>query len=849
MNIAIDVLGILSPGSKNRGIGNYTTNQLRALFELDKSNRYYLLNFYENESLKEILNYSENVSEHYFYIGPDNFLGKDKNFKEIFGNLIKKFINEHRIDVFYLTSVFDGSISYDAEWFKEVKLISTLYDIIPYLFKDKYLDSKTMFHQYMEWVEKLISSDKILAISQSAKDDLIQHFRVDPKKVDVIYAGVDECFRKLDLSDDEKDKIRKRYSIYGPFIMCPAGDDERKNIAGVIEAYSKMPTHLVSKYQLVVVCKLSRVAVEMYTNIAKKNKVEDRVVFTNFVPTEDLVKLYNMAHVVAFPSKYEGFGLPVVEAMACGSPVLTSNNSSLGEIADGAAVLVDPFDVDDIARGMVEILENQNLEDLIESGFERVKQFQWMDVARKTLSAFQNERAESAGHKLNSETTKKKKIAFFTPLPPIESGISDYSVDLLNKLSNEFDIDVFIDDNYTPDVEFNGEIRVYPHEKFQKMKNLYDEIVFQMGNSEYHAYMIKYIQECNGERGVLVLHDANLHALAHLVAHKKNDFGIYRNFLVHDYDQNTVDDYISKLKAGKTGLKFQEMPSNGFVIKYVRKIIVHSDYAKKHLLSNDIGLEVVKIPHYVQIKDGKDKNAIREQLNIPRDSIVLAAFGHIHPTKRIMPIVKAFSELSKRHELLRLYLVGKPSEFFEEELNNYIKNNNLTDRIAVTGFVDLQTFEDYIDASDICFNLRYPYNGESSGSLMRILAKGKCAIVNDIGSFSEIPDDCCVKLPSPDLMGKDQEIESIVEAVEKLLSDPEGMKTMGGKSRDYAANELNINRVVTLYQNAIEYQPPKAVINENLLKNLARVVKDSTNEKEIYDLAHTLAYIKQVESV
>lgn len=843
MNIAIDVLAILGPDSKNRGIGNYATSQLKQLFRMDKSNRYFLLNFYEDISLKELLDYSDNVSEHYFYLGPDNFLSRNTEFKPIFGELVKRFISENRIDIYYLTSPFDDHISYDVEWFGKVKLITTLYDIIPYIFKDKYLNSKEALDKYLGWAKNVTASDKVLAISQSAKNDLVGHFQVDPSRIDVIYAGVEDCFRVMNLTDDEKEEVKERYKIKNPFIMCPAGDDERKNIAGVIEAYSKLPAPLISQYQLVVVCKLSQGSMERYKKLADKFNLVGRVVFTNFVPLEDLVKLYNMAHVVAFPSKYEGFGLPVVEAMACGAPVLTSNNSSLGEIANGAAILVDPFNTDDIARGLAEILEMPNHGDMIKRGFERVKQFGWNDVASKTLAAFQEAAIRERKASETEQKAENRKIAFFTPLPPIESGIADYSADILNKLSNDFEIDVFIDDHYTPNIDFGDNVKIYPHHKFPGMKNRYREYVFQMGNSEYHVYMINYIQECAGKRGVLVLHDANLHGMLHFMSRSKG-MKLYRKFLNHDYDDEVVDEYLSNLKAGKTGPKIFEMPVNGFVTKYVRKIVVHSDYAKKQLLNRDIGLNVMKIPHYVEIKELNDKHSIRNKLNIPLNCIVLAAFGHIHSTKRIMPIVKAFHALSKKDERLRLYLVGKPSAYIEEELNDFIRTNQLTEKITITGFVGMETFEDFIDASDICFNLRYPYNGESSGSLMRILAKGKCVIVNDIGSFSEIPDDCCVKLKSPELLSENEEIINIVSSVEDLLNS-DHMKQMGAHARNYARNVLNFDRVIDLYKKAINSPNQSNCLSEGIIAEMGtRYFKGRVfSQKEVYEISKTLAYI------
>jgi len=848
MNIAIDVLAILGPDSKNRGIGNYATNQLKALFQLDKTNRYFLMNFYENTSLKDMLGYSDNVSEHYFYLGPDNFLSRDKNFRHVFGELIKKFVEENNIDIYYLTSPFDDHIHYEPEWFGKAKLFSTLYDIIPYIFKERYLADKAFLKKYLGWVELVKRSDKILAISQSTKDDFVQHFRVNPGKIDVIYAGVDECFRQVHLSDGELNDLKRRYGIEQSFIMCPAGDDERKNIAGMIEAFAKLPEHLLEKYQLVVVCKLSKASIERYTGLARKHHVGHKVVFTNYVPQDDLIKLYNAAHVVAFPSLYEGFGLPVVEAMACGTPVLTSSNSSLGEIAKHSALLVDPFKTEEIARGLIEILETSDRDALIRRGLERAHQFNWDLVAKKTLDAFSSvDNLEAA--KLTVEKVKssaKKRIAFFTPLPPLESGIADYSADILRKLSGDYDIDIFVDRHYTPAYELQGNMRIFVHDKFPRMKDQYDQYVFQMGNSEYHIYMIPYIRECAGQKGVLVLHDVNLHGMLHFMANRSGDWKLYRRFLCEDYDEKLVNGYIADLNAGRSGPKIFEMPCNGFVTKYVQKIIVHSDFAKKQLLQRDIGFNVSTIPLYVQIQDLRDRQFVRDKLNIAPGCIVLAAFGHIHPTKRIMPIVKAFHELSKTDDRLKLYLVGKPASFFEEELNQYIKQNHLSDKVVVTGFVDLETFEDYLDAADLCFNLRYPYNGESSASLMRALAKGKCVIVNDLGSFSEIPDDCCIKLPSPETLSAGKEAELIMNETRKLLEDHGKKMTIEKKAREYAQVQLNINRVGEMYQEALnEKRMKKQLISEDLLYGLMKHITINKAEMDIFNLAYTLSYLKQ----
>jgi glycosyltransferase involved in cell wall biosynthesis len=838
MNIGIDVLAILGPGSKNRGIGNYSTSQLKKMFEFDKDNKYFLLNFYEDTSLKEILDYSDNVIETYIYLGNEGFLGKQADFQEILGGAIKRFINTYDIDVFYFTSLFDGSISYDMEWFDGVQTVATLYDIIPYIYKERYLSIKGVHDEYMSHINNIKKIDKLLAISQSAKDDVVKYLNIDSNKIDVIYAGTDECYKSIEISPQIASQLRGIYNIKNQYIMCTGGDDDRKNIGELIVAFSKMPEHLIEQYQLVVACKLSKASIERYYDIAAKHKIRDRVVLTNFIPLEHLIQLYNLAHIVAFPSQYEGFGLPVVEAMACGTPVLTSNNSSLGEIALGAAVLVDPFKVKDITRGLIEILEKTDLDHLKKMGYERVKQFTWSKVSKETLDALNSLRT------VRTKKKEKKKIAFFTPLPPVKSGISDYSLDIITEMSKYVSIDIYIDNNYTHDCKLPDGVSVYEHGYFNERKTQYDEIIYQMGNSEYHVYMMDYIKQ---HPGTIVLHDYNLHGVLYDLASKKGGMEQYKQFLYEDFDKEMVNAYINDLVSGLIPLKEYEFLCNGVVSNYANKIIVHSDYAKKLLLQKDIKRNVRKILSYAQIKEIVDISEIRKRLFIDQDKIVISAFGHIHETKRTMPILKAFKNISIYNDQAVLYLVGKPSPSIKSELERYILANNLSHRVTITGYTDLNTFEDYIDVTDISLNLRYPYNGETSGSLMRILSKGKCSIVNDLGSFSEIPEDCCVKLKSPEFLSESDEIDMITEKLKELVSDPLLISSIGLNARRYAINELDIEIIAKKYIDFIN-ESQSLIITEVMLHKIIEYIRNNygvnVDEMELYKISETLALLK-----
>jgi len=841
MNIAIDVMGILGSMGRNRGIGYYTIAQIKALLALDKQNNIYLLNLYDDTSLKDILQYSDNVSEYYFNTGKNYFLWK---YPELISEIYRRFIREYKIDLIYFTSPADPCHPLDKSWFKNTKYIVTVYDIIPCVLPDtdtKSIDKK----QYNKALELIVNADGILAISQSVKNDLIHHLHAKAEKIQVIYAGADSNrFRVISYSQDDKIKIKEKYGILNDFILCVGGEYERKNLAYLIKAYSRLSKELQFKYQLVIVCNLQKSNEEKYYAVAKENNVADRIVFTNFVPDEDLTKLYNMAYVFAFISRYEGFGLPVLESMMCGVPVLTSNNSSLGEIAKDAAILVDPLDIADISRGLNDILQSADLNALRKTGLARAERFSWEKTAKLTLETISGITPHLQQIlQQSSNELERGKIAFFTPLPPVKSGISDYSVDIIWQLAKYYSIDVFIDVGYTHNCLLPQNVSVYKHTQFHKRHSKYDRMIFQMGNNPFHKYMFKYIRKYHG---VVVLHDCNLHDLLSAITYGKMKVRSYEKMLSFDY-KDKVSDVIEALHDGKPKSDFIV---NGFVTNFADIVIVHSKWAQKQILLKNIEANVkhinlyAQIPNYSYTESNDVKQSARKKLKISEQDIVIAAFGFLQESKRSMPSLFAIRRVINEFPQIKMIYVGEIAAELNDIFFSYIKQNNLQNSVSVTGFTSLETFLLYMDAADICLNLRFPYHGETSAALARILAVGKCVIINDIGSFSEIPDDCCVKLPSPENMLLEEEEETIYNALKELINNSKKRIELGIAAREYAEKELDLNKICRQYLTVLSSQPKQKTLTNNILSQI-KIHIDDSKEENIFTLTRTLAYTMQ----
>jgi glycosyltransferase involved in cell wall biosynthesis len=237
---------------------------------------------------------------------------------------------------------------------------------------------------YMKSLMKLSCkiSDKTISISKSTKKDLIEILKINPNKIQTVYLAVEDDF-KIIRSPKKIEKIKKKYKLNQPFIFYCGSISPRKNILRMLEAFNEIKDKIPHNFYLTGNAEWKMSIVSKYI---KENDLYKRVIKIGFVDEDDLPKIYNLADLLLFPSLYEGFGLPILEAQACGCPVLTSNVTSCPEVAGDGAHIVDPYSVDEIRDGILKIIEdNDYKEQLIQKGFENIKRFSWEKSARKIL--------------------------------------------------------------------------------------------------------------------------------------------------------------------------------------------------------------------------------------------------------------------------------------------------------------------------------------------------------------------------------------------------------------------------------------------------------------------------------
>ena len=230
-------------------------------------------------------------------------------------------------------------------------------------------------------------ADRIITVSESSKRDLVALYGLDPERISVTYLGPDSCYHPIDVAE-AKQHLREKHGIDGEFLLYVGAIQPRKNIPRLLSAFERVKCEARIPHQLVIVGPKAWLADGAFRSL-ERSAVKKNVIVTGYVPREDLPHFYNAAGAFVYVSMCEGFGLPVVEAMACGTPTITSRGSSLEEVAGEAAILVDPHDVDAIAGAMERVLTDSDLRmRLRELGLAQSKKFSCQKMATQTQDIY-----------------------------------------------------------------------------------------------------------------------------------------------------------------------------------------------------------------------------------------------------------------------------------------------------------------------------------------------------------------------------------------------------------------------------------------------------------------------------
>lgn len=375
MNIGIDIR-VLARGART-GVEEYAINLLAHLLRLEEKINYKL--FY-NAYQKVELNHN--------WLSLNNVQLKDFRVPNRLFFILARYFNQPKIDkllkgidIYFNPHFFTAPVSLKC------KKIITFHDLSFEHYPEFFSWRKRAWHKFlMNTKQEAEQADKIIAVSESTKQDLINIYGIEKEKIEVIYSGVGEQFKDISSKSILKD-ISLKYGLPKKFILFFGTIEPRKNIIGLIKAFEILKENhsIPSELKLVIAGTKGWLYQDIFKT-AQESKHSQDIVFTGFIEEEDKPCLYNLAELFVFPSFFEGFGFPPLEAMACGIPTIVSGNSSLPEVVDQSALIIDPFNIDEIAWAMELALINGDLrKKLIRKGLEQAKKFSWEKCAKKTL--------------------------------------------------------------------------------------------------------------------------------------------------------------------------------------------------------------------------------------------------------------------------------------------------------------------------------------------------------------------------------------------------------------------------------------------------------------------------------
>lgn len=368
MKIGID--GRAAKWYRGTGIGTYTYQLINCLNRIDNINKYLLFmpqNSKYDISLKENFHLN-NITE-----------GNEINFWDEVN--IPNILKDKNIELYHVPQ---NGVGLPVD--KQCRFVITLHDVIPYKMPETVSDRYLKI--FSDHIPKIVSQcDGIITVSNYSKKDIIETFNFPEDKVFVTHLAGEDIYKPLD-KRISRYIAEKYYSIKGDFILYIGGFSPRKNIVGLIESFSKLLCIYKRDIKLVIAGKKGK-SYDIYKKRAEELHISDKVLFPGFISIEHLPYIYNASQLFVYPSFYEGFGLPPIEAMSCGVPVIASNVTSVPEVVGDGGLLINPKDLDNLCNSMLRVLSDKELrKNLITSGLSKASNLSWDKTANKTLSAY-----------------------------------------------------------------------------------------------------------------------------------------------------------------------------------------------------------------------------------------------------------------------------------------------------------------------------------------------------------------------------------------------------------------------------------------------------------------------------
>jgi glycosyltransferase involved in cell wall biosynthesis len=722
--------------------------------------------------------------------------------------LRSQFLASLQPDLVHVCSLFDGwgddVINVQPEQLQRLPVVATCYDLIPLLHHAEIFGQSIAPSPYACWYHRALQEmtlcEGLLAISESSRREAIDYLAFSPGRVFNISAGIGPEFHPTPLSAEDRAALLKRYGLREGFIMFLAAYSPIKNEEGLVAAYARLPIELQAHHQLLVAGDRNRET--LYRTAARFGVPSENLVYVPFVREDDLRALYTVCGLFVCPSRHEGFGLPLAEAMACGAPAIASNTTSLPEVIGRDDATFDPEDPDAIAACIRNVLENPIFrEELSTYGPIRAGRFTWQASAARAWDALEtihSERTQQGKTRVTSVLPNRPRLAYISPLPPQASGIADYSADLLPSLARYYDI-TLVSEEETTEPRLWAFPRLSPGDFLRKAWQ-FERVLYHIGNSPFHQAQIEtLLPQCPG---VVALHDAFLSAFMSWSAYERGRSQDFTETLLraHGYPA------LRFANEHDTEATLNYYPCSLSVLQGAVGIIQHSRHGVdvlRQYFGEEATRNIAIVPLVRSRRIMPSRAAARAKFDLDDGELVVCSFGMVGQTKAPDLVANAWRLTGLKG---RLVFVGDDGGWRQ-------KLGDPAIGIDFTGRVTREEYVSWLAAADVAVQWRTGTRGETSAAVADTLMAGLPVILNRHGSAAELPEAVALSLPD------DADSTALAAALVALNSDPANRVALGLAGQVYARQELAPETIALRYFEAIEraYALPSAtVIAQNM---------------------------------